>query len=162
MDSDILGQRGEAIFVSLITDPDALRGPLFRPQFLGEKWPVVDFIVELVGVQGHTPYFFVQVKTTEAGFTARERRLKVKVKTASIERLALYPAPAYIVGIDANNEAGYIVSANGEHQTAVSSLSTRFSINAANRVLLWAEINAYWNVPPQPKLASAFYDPAWK
>lgn len=67
VDRDALGQRGEAIFNVLMTEMDSLSGPTFRPYFLGDKWPIVDFIVELVGAGAATPYFFVQVKTTRAG-----------------------------------------------------------------------------------------------
>ena len=42
---DALGQRGENLFNILIT-PFHGNQPLFRPQFLGDKWPVFDFFVE--------------------------------------------------------------------------------------------------------------------
>lgn len=57
--TDALGDRGEAIFRVLITEFDTPAGPIFRPYFLGEKWPVVDFIVELMGAGATIPYFFV-------------------------------------------------------------------------------------------------------
>jgi len=61
---DALGQRGEAIFTVLMTEFHSHAGPIFKPQFLGDKWQYVDFIVELVGAGKSVPYFFVQVKTT--------------------------------------------------------------------------------------------------
>lgn len=59
---DVLGQRGEAIFMVLMTTFHSNYRPIFKPQFLGDKWQSVDFIVELVGAGNIVPYFFVQVK----------------------------------------------------------------------------------------------------
>lgn len=100
INQDALGDRGEAIFRVLITEFDAATGPNFRPYFLGEKWPVVDFIVEILGAEASTPYFFVQVKTTRGGYTQKDKRLKVSVSEDDIRLLASYPAPTYVVGID--------------------------------------------------------------
>ncbi len=51
--SNELGQRGEALFYVLITKSYGRVKPIFRPQFLGDKWPTVDFIVELVKEEGY-------------------------------------------------------------------------------------------------------------
>jgi len=81
----------------------------------------VDFIVELTNHTGDiTPYFFVQVKTTREGYTKKHKRLKIKVSKDNILKLASFPAPTYIVGIDENAETGYIISANGKHQRVQS------------------------------------------
>lgn len=162
VNKDALGDRGEAIFRVLITEFDTETGPIFRPYFLGEKWPVVDFIVEILGAGAVTPYFFVQVKTTRAGYTQRERRLKVSVSGDDIRLLASYPAPTYIVGIDEVGRDGFLVSANGENLRSLSSLSTQFAINAANRRLLWEEVNAYWASLAAMGRASHFRDPSWR
>ena len=73
---DALGQRGEAILTVLITKFHLVSGPIFKPQFLGDKWQYVDFVVELVGAEQHIPYFFVQVKTTQTGYTKKLKRAK--------------------------------------------------------------------------------------
>ena len=124
---DAIGLRGESIFSAALTKLYGRPEPLFNPRFLGEKYPAVDYIVEL-----NTPstriisYFFVQVKTTRAGYTKREHRLKVKVLDKDVTRLVALPAPTYVVGVDEVNEATYIVSANGRYTRGLSSLSTRF------------------------------------
>jgi hypothetical protein len=64
---DALGHRGEIIFMVLMTAFNSDDCPIFKPQFLGDKWQYVDFIVELVGAIDIIPYFFVQVKTTRKG-----------------------------------------------------------------------------------------------
>lgn len=85
---DALGQRGEAIFIVLTTAFHSNSGPIFKPQFLGDKWQYVDFIVELVGAGAVVPYFFVQVKTTREGYTKKLNRLKVKVPKEGVCGLA--------------------------------------------------------------------------
>ncbi|MDD1428532.1 DUF4365 domain-containing protein [Dolichospermum sp. ST_sed9] len=158
---DALGQRGERIFEVLITKFHSDDGPIFKPQFLGDKWQYVDFIVELVGAVSCVPYFFVQVKTTRLGYTKKENRLKVQVKKESVIGIASYPAPTYIVGIDEIKEVGYLVSANGENLTSLSNLSTKFPINEKNRQLLWDEVNDFWKPYIQNKqkiLSSKFTD----
>ncbi|NEP12601.1 MAG: DUF4365 domain-containing protein [Symploca sp. SIO2C1] len=159
---DALGQRGEAIFTVLMTEFHSESGPIFKPQFLGDKWQYVDFIVELVGSRSIVPYFFVQVKTTRTGYTKKLNRLKVKVPQGQINALALYPAPTYIIGIDEIEEKGYVASANGEHLTSLSSLSTNFPINTPNREVLWKEVNDFWSRYKHTDLVSQFHDPDWR
>lgn len=108
---DVIGERGEAIFRVLITRRHPVDGFLFgSPRFLGEKNRTVDFLVELFHDAPVTPFLFVQVRSTRAGYTG-DGRLKVKVSGSHIERLVAYPAPTYIVGIDEARERGYLLSA---------------------------------------------------
>lgn len=159
---DALGQRGEAIFTVLMTEFHSHAGPIFKPQFLGDKWQYVDFFVELVGAGSFIPYCFVQVKTTRKGYTQKARRLKVNVKKESVIGLASYPAPTYIVGIDEVQKTGYIVSANGENLSSLSSLSTKFPINQQHREILWNEVNNFWNQYQYTNLVSQLSDQAWR
>jgi hypothetical protein len=160
--SDIIGQRGEAIAYVLLTRVHPTRGQLFRPQFLGDKWPFVDYLVALEDAGPLTPFFFVQVKATRKGYTAKERRLKVGVPQGHVRGLASYPAPTYIVGVDEVRETGYIVSANGENLSSLSSLITAFPINAIQQDSLWAEVRAYWDASTLPRLTSTFVDSDWR
>jgi hypothetical protein len=47
---DVTGFRGEKIVELCLTDYRTFAKPLFRPGFLGEKWPSIDFYVELEDV----------------------------------------------------------------------------------------------------------------
>ena len=156
------GARGEAIFYVLMTEFHSEAGPIFRPQFLGDKWPTVDFIVELLGAGSGVPFFFVQVRTTRAGFTARQRRLKVGVSRHSLRRLGMLPAPTYVVGIDEVGEAGYLVSANGESSSQITSMPTVHPIDRRRREQLWHEVYDYWRARQMTGFRSAFADPAWR
>lgn len=158
-----LGQRGEALLYVLITKSHGLEKALFRPQFLGDKWPTVDFIVELIDDEPVTSYFFIQVKTTRRGYTRNENRLKIRIDKKDMRKLAFYPAPTYIVGIDEINEDGYIVSANGEWLNNISSFPTTFPLNKANKELLRREVKVYWGKTTEiQKISSRFIDPSWR
>jgi hypothetical protein len=122
----------------------------------------VDFIVELVDAGMTTPYFFIQVKTTRDGYTKKDHRLKVQVKRDGMRKLASYPAPTYVVGIDEVRETGYIISANGEWLGDISSLSTEYPINKDNQDLLWEEVNEFWAKSEKLSRRSRFIDSKWR
>ena len=157
---DLIGDRGQLAFALRISETDEEGVSRFRPAFLGDKWPHVDFIVELSGAgDGFVPFFFVQVRTTRAGYT-RNGRLKVGVKDKDIIGLVAHPAPTYVVGVDEITEACYIVCANGKLES-LSSLSTEYPINAVTRRVLWAEVLSSWKATTLPKIATSFDDPEW-
>ena len=164
--SDEIGQRGEALFFALITHPYGKEEPLFRPKFLGDKWPTVDYLVELIGAGRKTPYFFAQVRTTRNGY-AKSGRLRISVSQSDMKKLAFYPAPTYIIGIDdaldyVGLPRGYIVSANGEWLKNLSSLITDFPINRANQYALWKEVKDFWSGVDFRDKASKFVDEQWR
>lgn len=142
--SDVIGNRGQAICELLLTELDDRGYPLFKPQFLGDKWRTVDLLVELEGRHAAVPFFFVQVKATTQGYTVQERRLKVSVSSEDIQRMKRYPAPVYIIGIDETQKKGYLVSTYRAPRNGWSSLSTAFPLNANNRRLLWHEVKQFW------------------
>src|SRR5262245_19540844 len=92
---NIIGKRGEIIFELAITDWLEFGQTLCKPGFLGERWPAVDYYVELVGVEGATPFFFAQVKTTTATLSPRARTLPIDANKAQCERLFNLPGPTY-------------------------------------------------------------------
>jgi hypothetical protein len=147
----------------LITRKHPTRGYLFdHPRFLGEKKRTIDFHVELFHDESLIPFFFVQVKSTAEGYTAKEHRLKVQATAIMMKRLATYPAPTYIVGIDESGECGYIVSANGESEIGFSSLCTHYPLNPETLELLWDEVATYWKSPTYSVFRSVFCAPRWK
>ena len=66
---------------------------------------------------------------------------------------------------DEIKKEGYLVSANGENLTSLSSLSTNFPINKQNREILWDEVNNFWQPYTQNTqkiLSSQFTDQQWR
>lgn len=143
---DDIGGRGEAIFYVRMTEFCGRKRPLFRPYYLGEKAATHDYLVELLGAGRKTSYFFAQVKATRRGYAHQGTppRLKVAVPRKDVARMALYPAPTYVVGIDERREVGYIVSVCEDDRGPISGLPTHFPLNCDNLRLLWDEVRAYW------------------
>ncbi len=148
----------QEIFVALMTEAHSDDGGIFNIRFLEDELPYVDCIVELIGQKDFLPFCFVHLKSTKLGYTKKDKRLKVKFSQESIVGLSLYPAPTYIVGIDEKEETAYLVSANGENLSAMSSIPSDFPINKSNRGTLWNEINDFWYKAKKIKFASHFVE----
>jgi hypothetical protein len=160
---DELGKRGEAIFYVHMTKFHG-QSPLFRVQFLGDKWPAIDFVVELISSQGRSAYFFAQARATRRGYvnTKRGRRLNVTVKRSDLVKLASYPAPTYVVGIDDVGEKAYVVSTVGTRLRGAASLPTTFELTATTRQELWTEVETFWRASGATMRTSRFIEPEWR
>jgi hypothetical protein len=88
-------------------------------------------------------FFFVQVKGTAQGYTAKKPRLKVKVTQQDIDRMVAVPAPTYVLGVDTVKGVGFLVSVN-EPRGKVASLTTRFPVDCNLLEDLRDEIVAFW------------------
>ena len=93
---EVTGFRGEKILELCLTDYQAFSKPLFRPGFLGDKWPEIDFYVELTSVRGKRLYFFAQAKATRATLIPAKTDLTISTKKKDIEHLLQIPGPTYI------------------------------------------------------------------
>jgi len=142
---DDIGSRGEFVFCARIMAFCGRRRPYFRPYFLGEKAEVFDFFVELVDAGDRTPFFFVQVRSTQKGCTKKHpRRLKVGISATDVELFSLKPAPTYLVGIDEPADAGYIVGIVEGMNTTISSIPTTFPLDCTTLPLLHQEVQQFW------------------
>ena len=142
---NIIGQRGENLFATIISKFIINENAhLFSPEFLGDKYPSVDYIVDLLKYNKSKAFFFVSVRSTRIGYTKKEKKLKVKFPKNNLDNLKKIPIPTYLVGIDEENEKGYIISVQNLKVDKISSLSTKYPINQKNIVLLWNEVKNYW------------------
>lgn len=157
---DAIGARGERIAHNLLTRFHGRDEPLFQVQFLGDKYPAIDFFVELVGAAGsQAPFFFVQVKTTMQGYAGSGRRLKVRVDRAEMHGLVRYPAPTYIIGVDAlpEVELGFILAATVGGAPQLSSLPTIYPLSElATLQALYDEVLNFWTAYPASFANSRF------
>jgi hypothetical protein len=155
--TDDIGGRGENICYVRLSDFCNRKRPYFRPQFLGDKFPALDFFVELIDAGKKTPFFFVQVKSTRKGCTKRPpTRLKAGVTAGDAERLILYPGPAYVIGVDEVQERAYIVAADRKLKGGLSSFPTTFPLDCRNLKILWDEVKEYWQSRDMTPGKSAF------
>jgi hypothetical protein len=143
--ADDVGDRGQWLFCLLLTQICPGRTePFFRPRFLGDKYPTFDYLVELVGNEAY--FFFVQVKSTRQGYRQghRTRRLRVNVDRGDVQRMVASPIPAYVVGIDEQQEVAYLLSMNEPRQTGLGGLPARHRLNCDNLERLWQEVRNFW------------------
>lgn len=141
-----IGKRAENIFAVLIGKfIESKNCHLLIPEFLGDKYPVIDFIVDLNNYDKSKAFFFVSVRATRMGYTKNEKNLKVSFNKKDMDRLKKIPVPTYIAGIEEKEVKGYIMSLQNINSDNISSFSTKYPINDENIEILWNEITEYWN-----------------
>jgi len=147
--NEVIGKRGENIVELCLTDYTYFPSPLFSPTHLGDKWPAVDFYVEVTTIADRRPSFFVQAKAT-----TRNLRSSVHISPTkdNIAQLLKIPAPTYILGIHEPSRRVFIRSVHlgipnqaitripVDHElTATSQKSSRegrsYSLNSSCKIL---------------------------
>ncbi len=158
--TDFIGGRGEAIAFARLTRicRTDVELPYFWPHYLGEKAQTFDFLVELIDADEKTPFFFIQVKTTQKEFTKSQTppRLRVEVSEHDVRRIVAYPAPTYVVGVHTEEERAFIVSIHGDMSEAISSITTAHELTCETLRRLWDEVRAFWQGREISRLVSSF------
>lgn len=104
---NIIGNAGETLVSLRLT-----KHGVFNTYFLGEKAPVVDFLIEINDER--TPYYaLVQVKTTNAPQNRyrADGAIITPVPNAKLAKLWERPMPSYVVGADLVDELIHIAPA---------------------------------------------------
>lgn len=152
---DVTGYRGEKIVELCLTDYRTFPKPLFRPGFLGEKWPSIDFYVELVTVPGKRPYFFAQAKATRSALTAAW--LNISTKKRDIDRLLSIPGPTYLLGVHQPTKRVFVRSVRtGVPAKAITRIPLLYELTSANLQALHKEVRDYWTTTGHKPTSSAF------
>ena len=125
VDRNAIGDRGETIFNTRITE-----GNMFKVYFLGEKAPIVDFLLEILD-EDKPYYFMVQVKSTEQGLD-RKGFLKAKVPQDKLKKLVRRLVPTYVSGVDIKTETVYLCSAFDE-EADYSKIPTTHLLNFSQK-----------------------------
>jgi hypothetical protein len=153
---DHTGKRGESIAVVRLTEVCQVNDmPYFLAHFLGDKCPLFDALVELVGAGDNTPFFFAQVKSTREGYNTKGR-LRVKVSKSDVLGMILYPAPTYVIGIDERAERAFVIGVHGSMDKSISSLNAGHELNCGTLKLLWDEVKDYWKDKKMEQKTSQF------
>ncbi len=154
---DVTGSRGEKIVELCLTDYEAFSKPLFRPGLLGDKWPAIDFYVELIGVAGNRPYFFVQCKATAAPIIEKATSLRISSKKADIARLLQIPGPTYILGIHEPSRRVFARSVHtGVAARAITQIPFTHELTSVNLRKLYDEVRDYWQASGHKPTSSVF------
>jgi len=154
---DVTGYRGEKILELCLTDYASFQQPLFRPGFLGDKWPAIDFYVELTSVPGKRPYFFGQVKATTSKLTAQSKTLCISTKKEDIEHLLQVPGPTYIFGVHEPSKKVYVRSVHfGVPIKAIKNIPLAYELNSVTLQKLHDEVRDYWASTDHKPTSSVF------
>jgi hypothetical protein len=144
--SNDIGKRGERIFTVLIGRYFDPNGYLFDPIFLGDKYPTVDFYLDLLNYTDKKGFFFVSVKTTTQGYTSDKSKLKIQVSKEELKELIKYPIPVYLFGIDAVEEKAYFTCVNHINTNInLNGISVGYELNKLSMNLLWEEVKQFWD-----------------
>jgi len=142
--SNVIGDRGERIFELAITDLDKFKIPLFNPGFLGDKWPGIDYYVELCGVKNSTPFFFVQVKTTQNPINNQDQVLNIRVDKHKCESLFKITSPTYLVGVHEPTKRAFILSIHTKPSKGVYRIPLKYELIPDNLQILHQEVCDFW------------------
>ncbi|EEF63339.1 hypothetical protein [Pedosphaera parvula] len=150
--TNIRGERGEKIAYLALTDYAGGNKPLIRPAFLGEKWPTLDYYAELEGDGKQTPVALFQVKTSGKGVNNAKKSLPVQLTKKDVERLALLPIPAYVIGV-CESTWRVFVRAIAKGSKGMATIPAHYELTPTNLRALHAEIAAHWkaNTPKSPQ-----------
>lgn len=120
-----IGDQGESIFTTRIS-----KGGTFKVYFLGEKAPIVDFLIETVE-QNSSYYFLVQVKGTEQGYL-KCGNLNARVDNEKMKELLKRLLPTYVAGVDIKKEIVYLCPAFTP-ETKYHSILTKHKLELADK-----------------------------
>jgi hypothetical protein len=158
---DQLGRFAEMLAATALIRPfDRGARPVpFRATYLGDKYPAVDFLVDLLAADDSSRgFFFVQVKGTISA-TPAHPRLAIDVPRDRFNRLVEITAPTYLIGVDLATEVPYVVAAYRRRRTPVSSITKAFPLtDDAVRVKLYREVRTFWTAHKPLLLQTGFKD----
>jgi hypothetical protein len=154
---DVTGFRGEKIVELCLTDYSAFAKPLFRPAFLGDKWPAVDFYVELNCIRGRRPYFLIQAKATSSKLSAGATSLRISSTKNDVARLLQIPGPTYILGVHEPSRRVFVKSVHtGIARRGISRIQLSHELTSANLRRLHDEVRNFWRSTAHKPSTSVF------
>jgi hypothetical protein len=154
---ELTGFRGEKIVELCLTDYQAFQKLLFRPGFLGDKWPAVDFYVELREVPGKRLYFFIQTKATASKLTPPSKNLSISTKKQDIEHLLQIPGPTYLFGVHEPSKRVFVRSVHtGIPVKAITRIPLTHELTSSNLQKLHHEVCHYWSTTLHKPTFSVF------
>lgn len=154
---NVIGNRGESCVYLCLTEYKDFDRPLFAPGFLGDKWPTIDFYVELKEVSGSRPYFFVQAKATGSQLSRNARVIRVTTKKRDVERLLQIPGPTYILGVHEPSRRVFVRSVHrGVSIASIPSIPISNELTSANLKKLHQEVAEFWKTTKHKPDKSSF------
>jgi hypothetical protein len=144
---DDVGNFGENLAIVCLSRPVRrnYQRPLFRPKRLGDKYPVVDLIVDLnLANQEYAGFFLAQVKaTSKAKKTSPHLRLTIDLK--KYNALAGVPIPTFLIGVDARREKAFVIAVARHRSQRISKIPKDNDLdNEEVRVRIYKYVREFW------------------
>lgn len=147
--TDHIGNFGELLAGTDLSRPVGGRyrpPPLFaRPIPLGDKHPVLDYLVDVLGPDGYpVGFFFTQIKSTSRASELGDR-LSIPVEKGPFNALVRSPVPTYLIGVDTSAEACYIVCPTTLVLIDVPSIVRAYNLqDEPVKIDLYLEVVEFW------------------
>jgi len=155
--NDVTGFRGEKIVELCLTEYAAFVEPLFRPGFLGDKWPAIDFYVELRSVPNMRPYFLGQAKTTSTTDGLDADAIYITADRHDVERLLAIPGPTYVLGVHEPSRRVFARAVHaGTPAVAITKIPVANELTVSNLRRLHDEVVLHWSSRAFKPNASVF------
>jgi hypothetical protein len=152
---DVIGERGENIVELCLTDYEHFAKALFKPTHLGDKWPAVDYYVELTTIPNKRPFFFLQAKSTAA--KAPIKSLRISSTRRDVEHLLQIPGPTYIIGVHEPSKRVFVRSVHeGIAVKAITTIPVAYELTSRNLKVLHDEVLRFWSNGRHKPTGSAF------
>jgi hypothetical protein len=140
---DVIGKRGENIVELCLTDYQKFASPLFRLTHLGDKWPAVDYYVELTTVPKQRPFFLLQAKSTAA--KNPDKNLRISSTRKDVQHLLQIPAPTYMLGVHEPSKRVFARSVHeGMAAKAITTIPVAYELTSDNLKVLHDEVLRFW------------------
>jgi hypothetical protein len=132
---------------------------LFRMTHLGDAYPTIDFLVDILGPGAEAQgFFFARVKGTVQKASSAGR-LPVAMRPDRFNKMVAIPAPTYLIGVDVRSENSYIVAAHDRRSSRVSSITREYPLrNDAVRTGLYQEVESFWKASRRALRHTRFKD----
>ena len=142
---DVIGSRGEGIVYHALAEYAAFGAPLFDAAFLGQKWPAVDFYVELMDVVDLRPFFLIQAKSTGQALADNADALTISATANDVVRLRRLPGPTYVFGVHEPSRRVFAKAVHGGTPAEpIIRVEVAYELTPANLRRLYDEVVSYW------------------
>ena len=149
MSADEIGRFGELLTEAELLRPvrNGVNRPLFRGHNLGEKYPAIDFLVDLLDRrERRVGFFYVQVKSTAQLRASSRKRLPVACPVKKYNALVALPVPTYFVGADVITERLFVLAAHKPRSRDMASIVKTYDLSSDEvKNILYEDVLEYWN-----------------
>jgi hypothetical protein len=159
-DTNKIGEQAESFVKSLIDTP--IRGRyLFDIVHLGGKWETSDYYVEIRSYKKRRPFFFLQIKGSEAGFNKKKTAVQTKMTLEDLQKFSKFDAPSYLIAVNVKPKRNdrvraFITTIRGSHKNGLTRIPVEFELTESALLGLKKEVYLFWNTTNTKNVKSLY------